>query len=102
MNCPKCGQASIVRDEEGDDHCYMCSYNSSTRAPTLEEMATSERHMMLGSYTKEPEHTRVSFNSRSLREPLPLLLRRRIDWNTRNAGGKRPKVNKKFNRQAVA
>ncbi len=95
MNCPKCGQASIVRDEEGDDHCYMCSYNSSTRVLTFDEIKP-DKQRLLGSYGDEAEHTHNSFYARSLRESLPLLKRRRINWNTRNI---RTKSNKVFNRQ---
>ncbi len=26
--CPKCGQTSLGRDEEGHPHCYMCGFNA--------------------------------------------------------------------------
>lgn len=99
MNCPKCGQASLVIDEEGDAHCFMCSYNASTRLPTLDEAVTTTRQRLWGSYGDEDKHTEASFNARALREPLPLLKRRRINWNTRNI---KTKPNKNFNGRLVA
>lgn len=98
MNCPKCGQHTLILDEEQDDHCYMCSFSSATRAPTTEEVALSEKYSVYGSYVNDPKFKRESFNSRSLRESLPILKRRSINWNTRNI---RTKANKAFNTTVV-
>lgn len=97
MNCPKCGQATIIPDDEGDDHCYMCSYNSSTRMPTPEEVERFTKRLY-GSYAPEPKFQELSFDSRSLRESLPILKRRSINWNVRDI---KIKVNKEFNRMPV-
>ncbi len=99
MKCPKCSQPAVNLDEEGDTRCFMCGYNSATRKPTEEEMLTAGNvsKIRLNGYGPEPNYKGASWNVRTLSESMPLLKRRATDFGIRGTGGRRKKINRKFN-----